>query len=749
MTLRGVALCALALLAAGPVAAEAERPAALVACDREKDRGRLDEARRCYTALLEKDPPPALGAEAHWALGDPKRANAEFRRAAEAEPRNADVQLRWGLLYLETHQPGEARALFDRALELEPGHVGTTLALARLRAESSDPSVRAEVEALARAAPQRLDAELLLTRIALEEGDRAAARAALERSARVEECSRLDLERHALHASLDAVEGRSESRWSERALACNPRSGTVFATPAYFLTATRRYRDAIALLQRAVEVEPTLWSAHADLAMQLMRESRLGEARRHLEIAYGGDPFSPEVVNQLRLLDKIESFEPTYVAKDPAAKSGASERVRILLDPKEAGVLAGYVGELTTKALDHFAQKYRFEPREPVVVELYPDHDDFAVRTAGLPGLGILGATFGYVVAMDSPSARPPDQEVHWGSVLWHELAHVITLEASEHRVPRWFSEGISVYEERESGPAPQRALADSFLQALRQERLLPVGELDRGFERPSFPGQVEISYEQAGLVCTYIAKRFGFERLVEILQGFTRGTSTAELLPRVLDMPLERFDADFLAFAREQAGALLERPEEWRAAQRAGQEALRARRWAELLKHAENALALNPADVSAGSAHLWKARAHRELGDVAAATAALETYGSRGGRDPGALKQLAADLHAAGRRSEAIAALSELRYVTPFDEELHSQLADWLLAEDRPRPALDELRILQALEPLDRVALYFRMARAYHALKVGDEARRHVLYALELAPDYRPAQRLLLEIRR
>ncbi len=92
MTLRGVALCALALLAAGPVAAEAERPAALVACDREKDRGRLDEARRCYTALLEKDPPPALGAEAHWALGDPKRANAEFRRAAEAEPRNKERQ---------------------------------------------------------------------------------------------------------------------------------------------------------------------------------------------------------------------------------------------------------------------------------------------------------------------------------------------------------------------------------------------------------------------------------------------------------------------------------------------------------------------------------------------------------------------------------------------------------------------------------------------------------------------------------
>ena len=39
----------------------------------------------------------------------------------------------------------------------------------------------------------------------------------------------------------------------------------------------------------------------------------------------------------------------------------------------------------------------RFElPAEPIVVELYPDHEDFAVRTAGMPGLGILGAAFGY-----------------------------------------------------------------------------------------------------------------------------------------------------------------------------------------------------------------------------------------------------------------------------------------------------------------------------------------------------------------
>ena len=98
----------------------------------------------------------------------------------------------------------------------------------------------------------------------------------------------------------------------------------------------------------------------------------------------------------------------------------------------------------------------RFELKEPVVVELYPEHDDFAVRTSGLPGIGLLGVTFGYLVAMDSPTGRA-DADFHWGTTLWHEMAHVFTLEATNHLVPRWFSEGVSVYEEWSTGPLPGR----------------------------------------------------------------------------------------------------------------------------------------------------------------------------------------------------------------------------------------------------------------------------------------------------
>ena len=98
---------------------------------------------------------------------------------------------------------------------------------------------------------------------------------------------------------------------------------------------------------------------------------------------------------------------------------------------------------------------------------MFPKHDDFAVRTLGLPGMiGALGACFGRVVTLDSPRARPPG-EFSWGETLWHEMAHVITLQMSNNRLPRWLSEGTSVFEERRARPEWGRETDLPFAQAL------------------------------------------------------------------------------------------------------------------------------------------------------------------------------------------------------------------------------------------------------------------------------------------
>ncbi len=64
------------------------------------------------------------------------------------------------------------------------------------------------------------------------------------------------------------------------------------------------------------------------------------------------------------------------------------------------------------RAIATYEKKYQFKLKRPVQVEVYPDHEDFAVRTLGMPGLGALGVTFGYAIAMDSPSGRPPGSSI-------------------------------------------------------------------------------------------------------------------------------------------------------------------------------------------------------------------------------------------------------------------------------------------------------------------------------------------------
>ncbi len=176
-------------------------------------------------------------------------------------------------------------------------------------------------------------------------------------------------------------------------------------------------------------------------------------------------------------------------------------------------MLEPYVLDLVNRTIETYSKRYGFTLKQPVIVELYPDHDDFAVRIAGLPGIGLLGVTFGYLVAMDSPTGRA-DDTFHWGTTLWHEMAHVFTLEATNHLVPRWFSEGVSVYEEWSTGPLPGRHIPLPVFAAIKEDKFLPVAELDRGFIRPTYEAQVIVSYMQAGLICEYIAGRFGQEAL-------------------------------------------------------------------------------------------------------------------------------------------------------------------------------------------------------------------------------------------
>ncbi|MDE0191576.1 MAG: tetratricopeptide repeat protein [Gammaproteobacteria bacterium] len=702
------------------------------------------DGRNCFRDLL-SDPSPALRAEAAWSLGDIQMANAAFRSATVSSPDDAAVRVRWGKLFLSTYQVADAEALFAEALAIDVDNIGARLGLARVALGRFEARANQIVDSVLAGDPDNVEANLLAARLALEVGDTERARRSLQSPLAAEDLP-LRLEGMALATALDHMLGSVPSSWETKALEIHPGYGKLFETVAHFYIITRRYREAIAQLERAVAIDPELWSAHATLGINLLRVNRFDEGRRTLALAHDGDPYNVEVVNTLRLLDSLDAWEVL-----------ADDDVIMRLHPDESGALATYVKRLVTGAVATVGERYGFIPDYPVVVELYPRHQDFAVRTSGLPGIGVLGVAFGDVVLMDSPSARSVVEGFDWASALWHEVAHVVTLGATNNLVSRWFSEGVSVFEEWQTGPssfqgtataegaARYRAVPISVVNAHREAELLPIALLDEGFIRPTYLGQVMVSYNQAGLVCEFIAHAYGQEALARILDAYRDGNDTVGSLEAALDTPHHAVDEAFEAYLDDRFDGV--DPEAYQVAMQEAAASASTRDWALAAEAARRAIAAYPNAVGAPSPYPLLAQAEASRGNRAAAVDALIEYWRAGGRSPSALTRLADALDDAQRHEDALAVRRSLALTLPLAIETRTQFGDDLLEAGQPREALREYLAVESLKPHDAADAHYRLARAYHRLNESENARRHVLLALEIAPRFQDALSLLLEI--
>ena len=671
-------------------------------------------------------------AEALWKQGRYKDANDAFRAAVGASPKNPDYRVRWGRFFLARFQPKDAQALFEEALAIRKDHPGALLGLALVFAEDFETKAVAFARMALAADPKLLEAQELLARLALEDNDTARAIAEADKALALSPGA---LDAMAVRATIDWLADKPDTPWIGRILEREPRYGKAYETVARFFVLNRRYEEGIAFYRKAVALQPDLWSARSQLGVNLMRLGREEEARKELVACYDNGYQDPATVNTLRLLDSYVNFV-TF----------RTDQTVLKLHKKEAELLRPYFETEMQRAIAVYEKKYGLRLDRPVQVEVYPDHADFAVRTLGMTEFGALGVTIGNMVAMDSPSGRKPGS-FHWGSTLWHELSHVYVLTATGHRVPRWFTEGMAVHEETAVSPEWGDRLSPDVIAAIRDHKLLPVAELDRGFVRPSYPGQVVISYFQAGRICDYINREWGFARLLAMMHDFARAEPTPQVIEKELGLKPAEFDKRFLAALESETRKTVQGFEEWRKRMKQLQEWATAGRHEDIVREGPAVRDLYPEYVETGSAYEMVAEASIARHDKPAAIADLERYARAGGHSPDVLKKLAALLEEAGRGKEAAAALARVNYINPLDEEVHRRLGDLWLAQGDTEGAIREYHAVLARAPLDPAAAHYSLARAYRAAKRPDEAKDELLLALEAAPGYRPAQKMLLEL--
>ena len=671
-------------------------------------------------------------AESLWKQQQYEAANNVFRELVKAHPKNPDYRVRWGRLFLERFNPAEAAKLFEEALAIKKDHAGALVGLALVAAEGYEAkAVELAEEALA-ADPKRTEARVLLARLALEDND---PEHAAEQADKALAISPGALDAMAIHAAIDWLHDRPDTPWIGRILAQNPHYGQAYALAAHFFVLNRRYEEGIRYYRKALDLQPDLWSARSELGINLMRLGFEEEARTQLEDCYEHHYRDDPTVNTLRLLDSYKNFE-TYRTDNTILK----------LHKKEAELLRPYFERELKRVLATYEKKYGLHLDRPVQVEVYPDHEDFAVRTMGMPGLGALGVTFGYVVAMDSPSGRKPGT-FHWGTTMWHELSHVYVLAATRHRVPRWFTEGMAVYEETAVSPEWGDRIDPQVIAALKHKKLLPVAELDRGFVHPTYPSQVVVSYFQAGRICGFIAHEWGYSKLLDMMHDFATNATTAAVVEKELGMKPEEFDQKFLAALDAETKTVVEGYDKWRKELKEVAGLAKAGEPRQVIEKSAGIRDIYPDYVEPGNLYEFRADAYLALNDKAAAIDELEHYAKIGGRSPETLKKLATLLVETGRPADAAAALERLNYIDPVDEDLHRRLGDLWFSQDKLDGAIGEYEAVVASKPVDPAAAHFNLAKAYRRANRPDGARDELLLALEAAPGYRPAQKMLLEL--
>jgi tetratricopeptide (TPR) repeat protein len=722
--------------------------------------GKGDVAAQHFTRVLNRAGQEQDGeslfraARAATALGRMQDANTLFRAAA----RSADpaVETAWGELFLETYNPPEALQSFQRVIKEDPSWAPAHLGAAKTLANENPPGAAAAAEQALKIDPEYADAELFLAELDLDNTRYPEARARIDR---VLARNAANLDARALLGAIAYVRDDKAAFEAEakRVLAINPAFGEVYRVAGSLAARNYRFDDAVALTRRAVELDPGNIRAGSDLGLHLMRTGDEAEARRVLDRTFKAFPFDQVTFNLLALLDKLDTFEVVQEG-DLVFK----------FDPEEAKVLREYAIPLAKDAMKRLTEIYQFTPKGPILIEIFPKHDDFAVRNLGLPGLvGALGACFGRVVSLDSPRAKAPGA-FSWQATLWHELAHVYTLQMSNQRIPRWLTEGVSVHEETRQRPEWGGEMEVPFAIALERGQVLKLKDLNSGFTKPD---TIALAYYQASLLVGHIAATHGEPALRALIASYADGTEGETAISKSLGVSLDQLQATFDQMLEKRFATLrvalrdeVKSPEQIAATDVAALKAAAAQNpgsfRAQLLLGAalarqgdkaafeplEKAATLVPRAMGDGSPRAIMGRLAEQLKDPARAIEEYRTLMSYDGTAIEAARRLT-ELAAKADDSKTLAlAHQRLVELDPFDVGGHTGLGRAAVRAKDAVVAMREFKVALAVGPPDRASAHCDLAEAYLLAGRAADAKREALAALEIAPSFERAQEILLK---
>ncbi len=514
-----------------------------------------------------------------------------------------------------------------------------------------------------------------------------------------------------------------------------------------------RFAEGAEYQRRSLGFDTAFEPAKFQLAQDLLR---LGDNEIGWQIAdevSKTDPYNVVVHNLMTLADRLAGYTTL-----------SAHGIELRMAPQEAEIYGQRALDLLTEAKQTLTTKYKTELPSKVQVEIFSQQKDFAIRTFGLPGgSGYLGVCFGRVITANSPASQGP-RPSNWESVLWHEFCHAVTLAKSKNRMPRWLSEGISVYEERQREPSWGQAMTPEYRMLLLDPTAPTISQLSGSFLNPPSPLHLNFAYYQSSLAVEYLVEQFGMSAMLDLLDQLAGGLSINDAISRTMSS-IETIDEGFANWSRKRAEAFGSQAD-WtlpNTDEDGGEQAVpvvmsRLAKVDELMaaKQWSEAAELGEALISEGLVYPARdgllesvAIAYQQLNQHEKELAAMKQVNDLSSDALFALKPLIEQAKADQDWQAMLKYADKWLAIQPLQAYGHEQLAEAAMNLEQPQRALSALQSLRSLAPADPAALSLKLANTQFKLGNTTAAKRAVLEALEIAPRYRDAHRLLLEIHR
>ncbi|MGB1699545.1 MAG: hypothetical protein ACPHRO_06320, partial [Nannocystaceae bacterium] len=261
-------------------------------------------------------------------------------------------------------------------------------------------------------------------------------------------------------------------------------------------------------------------------------QATINGLKQEIEQAWKGDKFNERTFNTRALFREV-------LAQDYELIRQGDVELRVPIDASPA--LRARMFDEIRVARETFERRYRVDLPE-IRVEVYRTPREFAVRTIGVPALGALGVCFGPVVTLVGPFRG----RFNFSRILWHELAHSYALAASDRRVPRWFTEGLSEWEAGQRDGSWRATITEELAAIHHAGASVPLSQLEGAFVLAESHHAMGRAYLQATAAVEFLMTKLGDSGLREALTAFGSGQQTDEVLPRLLGISPRELDAQY-----------------------------------------------------------------------------------------------------------------------------------------------------------------------------------------------------------